>query len=420
MKIKFVHMTTSAFAIIAALSVIGCGKGDSGEHVDHASETEKAVAAPVVSDDSPVATSAYQVDVSSFANDALVKPVSVVDCTLSTGEAARCAQITVKYKPDGLQIGPFCPETVDLAGGIWNWDGKDAGLYRIDGKFLRMLKDQGYAFFGADGKVQISGDIAVKPAFKNTCMSMQPAPEVTATILLPMTPKMANTDTQLGTVAKVGIALDGVPIFADAPSVLETGHMPALDLCGGHIDPGGWYHWHATATDINALYARHNVDASCALQQSASAQFAYAYDGYPMYGTADSDGKEPTNLDQCNGHTGVTSRAPAGEYHYHATSHFPNLPTCLKGVQANNNFSTTASTGIGSANGGGGPGGPRGTNGGPRPNFAEAAAKLGVSESALQKAMQDAGGRNANLSQVAKALNVSEAALQAALPKPER
>jgi hypothetical protein len=160
------------------------------------------------------------------------------------------------------------------------------------------------------------------------------------------------------------------------------------------------------------------VAAKCALQQSSSAQFAYAFDGYAMYGTAEPDGTVPTDLDTCNGHVGSTARNAEGEYHYHATSDFPNLPKCLKGVQARNNFSTTASSGIGSANGGGGaPGADNGLGGlGGRPNFADAAKKLGVTEQALEQAMQDAGGPQADLAEVAKTLNVSEEALKAALP----
>jgi YHYH protein len=332
-------------------------------------------------------------------------------------------------QPDNLQIGPFCPTTVNDTGGIWNWDGKEAGLYRVDGAFLKMLNGLGYKFYDADGKVYISTSTATKPKFDNTCMSMKADAAVEMAILLPMTPKMADKPTDLGTVAKVGLALDGVPIFADAPSVLKTGHMPALDTCGGHIDPGGWYHWHATSTDINGVYDQKKVAAKCALQQEPSAQFAYAFDGYAMYGTVDMDNKVPTDLDACNGHSGPTARNKKGEYHYHATGDFPNLPKCLKGVQAKNNFSTTASTGLGSAKGGGGPGpggqvGGPGADGGPgggpggKPNFADAAKKLGVTEQALEQAMQDAGGPQADLAQVAKTLNVSEAALKEALPPP--
>ncbi|UWR31758.1 hypothetical protein K3758_16740 (plasmid) [Sulfitobacter sp. W002] len=50
----------------------------------------------------------------------------------------------------------------------------------------------------------------------------------------------------------------------------------------------------------------------------------------------------------------------AAEYHYHAGSTFPNLPACLAGVVAQDNFATNAANGIGSANAGGGPGGPGG------------------------------------------------------------
>jgi YHYH protein len=397
-------MVYSTFAIVSAFTLAGCSD-------------------PTKTDASSTPINGGSIDLASFATDALMKPAEIVDCTLTTGEAAKCAKVTVKYKPDGLELGPTCPQTVEVVGGIWNWDGRDAGLYRIDGTFLKMLKDQGYEFYGSDGKVHISTDLSMKPAFTNACLSVTADPAVIVTILLPMAPKMATTDTQLGTVAKIGLALDGVPIFADAPSVLQTGHMPALDTCGGHIDPGGWFHWHATVTDINGIYASKKVDATCSVTQSASAQFAYAFDGYPMYGTTDSDGIVPSDLDECNGHTGATSRSTTGEYHYHATSNFPNLPACLKGVQANENFSTTAKSGLGSANGGGGPGGgaPAGKadGGSGGPDFSQAAGTLGITEQALKNAMEATGGPNANLVDVAKTLNVDEAALAAALPKPK-
>jgi hypothetical protein len=67
----------------------------------------------------------------------------------------------------------------------------------------------------------------------------------------------------------------------------------------------------------------------------------------------------------CHGHIGPTKTNLKGEYHYHATGKFPNLPVCLKGVQAKNNFSTTAKMGIGSPRGGGGPGGSGGDTGSP-------------------------------------------------------
>jgi hypothetical protein len=57
-----------------------------------------------------------------------------------------------------------------------------------------------------------------------------------------------------------------------------------------------------------------------------------------------------------------------------------------------------------------------GPGSGGKPNFADAAKKLGVTEKALEQAMQDAGGPQADLAKVAKTLSVSEEALKTALP----
>jgi hypothetical protein len=285
-----------------------------------------------------------EVNGSLFGKDSLVREPSVVDCTLATGAAVKCTQLVVKYKPNNLEIGPFCPATLDDAGGIWSWDGEKPGLYRLNRAFFEMLNGMGYKFYDDDGKVHISDPGAGRPSYDNACLRAADAPDVQMTILIPNSPVKAETPTDLGTIAHVGVALDGVPIFADAPSVLKTGHLPALDTCGGHIDPGGWYHWHATATDINTVYKSKTVDATCGLTQSSGAQFAYAFDGYAMFGTTEADGTVPADLDACRGHTHA-----GGEYHYHSTADFPNLPKCLVGVQAEGNFKTTAKTGIGAA-----------------------------------------------------------------------
>ena len=368
-----------------------------------------------------------EVNAGLFSEDALVRPPEVVDCTLDNGAPARCVRLVVTHLPAHLTIGPFCPSTTNDAGGIWNWDGPRAGLYRVNGDFLRMLQGLGYAFYGPDGRVHVADPGQGPPDTVNACLEAALDKTVTMTILLPRTPVLAQRATRLGVVNKVGLALDGVPIFSDAPSVLQTGHMPALDTCGGHVDPGGWYHWHTTSTDIASVYVREHVNADCALRQAPDALFGYAFDGVAIYGSADQDRTVPTTLDACNGHVAPTRDDPSGSYHYHAALSFPNLPGCLSGVQARDNFITTAKTGIGSRQGGGRPGGspPPGRGQGPGagpgrlpPGFAEAARILGVSEQALVTAVQDHGGRHLDVAAAARALGVSEAALRAALPPP--
>lgn len=130
-----------------------------------------------------------------------------------------------------------------------------------------------------------------RPAVDHACINVTTDEGMKITMLLPVEPVMADTPTELGVVGKVGVALDGVPIFSDAPSIQQTGHMPALDTCGGHVDPGGWYHWHATASDIDTVFETGHVDAHCALPQESSAQSGYAFDGFPMFGSAEADGE---------------------------------------------------------------------------------------------------------------------------------
>lgn len=325
-------------------------------------------------------------DISIFDPAALVQDPAVVDCTLTNGTETECAQIVVKYLPDTLQIGPFCPDNVfDDVGGIWEWDGDNPGTYRLNEAFFTMLTEQGFNFYDAGGNAYISDPAGGLIADVNNCLEASADDTVEMTAVIPLQPVMADSPTQLGTVAQVGLAIDGVPIFSDAPSVLDRGHLPALDTCGGHIDPGGWYHWHATSTDIESSFEHEGVDADCHLEQDPSALFAYAFDGHPIYGSSEPDGSIPADLDACGGHIGPTAEFPDDIYHYHASLEFPNLPTCLVGLSANNAFATTASGGIGAQGGGRGEEGQQGG----LPDFAAAAEILGISEDTLREALGD-------------------------------
>jgi hypothetical protein len=358
----------------------------------------------------------------------MVEDPEVVSCTLENGDRTTCAKLVVKYLPDNIKIGPFCPDTLSDEGGIWKWDGNEEGLYRVDEVFLRMLDAQGYSFYDDDGKVHITNNAITPPEYDHSCINVVADKEVTMTLLIPTEPVMADEVSNLGVVSKVGISVSGVPIFSDAPSVLQTGHMPVLDTCAGHVDPGGWYHYHGTASDIDTVYDHEHVTADCDLPQNASALFGYAFDGFGIYGSTDENGKTPTDLDACHGHVGYVPGKSKELYHYHASKDFPNLPECLVGVVAKNNFSTTAEAGVGAAQSdrnsppaGGPPGQSKGgQQQGTPPEFDQAAEKLGISTEALLNAMQDAGGPRADLAQVAKALGVTEAELKAALPEPPK
>lgn len=349
-----------------------------------------------------------------FSDTAFIQTPEVVNCTLENGVETQCHQITVGYLPEGQEIGPFCPATLDDKGGLWDWTGENAGVYRIDKAFFLMLDELGYRFFDDDGNVYSVDNADSPPEVDHACINVAADESVKVIMLLPTTPVMADEPSTLGTVAKVGVALDGIPIFADAPSIQERGHLPALDVCGGHIDPGGWYHWHATSTDIKTALDAGNVDADCSVTQDKGAMFGYAFDGFAMFGSSDADGTIPTDLDQCSGHVGIVEHEDEAVYHYHSTEAFPNLPKCLVGVSANNNFVTTASNGIGAERGA------NGRPGGMPPGFEEAAVTLGVSSEKLMEAISEAGGRDLDFVAASAALGVTEEQLRAALPQPPK
>jgi len=58
------------------------------------------------------------------------------------------------------------------------------------------------------------------------------------------------------------------------PQAAGTDILPALTPAGGHVDPGGWFNWHATATDIDPVFCPDVVDAVRKCAQESDAQDA--------------------------------------------------------------------------------------------------------------------------------------------------
>ena len=67
------------------------------------------------------------IEASHISADALIGTPKTVACELENGASADCLQVVVKYLPDLLEIGPFCPATLNDEGGIWNWTGDNCG-----------------------------------------------------------------------------------------------------------------------------------------------------------------------------------------------------------------------------------------------------------------------------------------------------
>lgn len=298
--------------------------------------------------------------------------VSTVDCTLDNGAQSTCHQLVFKVNQisDGSaqqaliddELGPFCPTNYTSSdGGLGIYDGTtNPGFQNLNkGLWDSMLAD-GYQIIDTNNLVctqdpgsntTLQGDATCA----SYCLNAGADDNLIVTYLIPVTPQDLSSPDDIGTIESVGVSLDGVPITGDPPSVVSgppgmsspppgmaaRAAIPALDRCGGHHDPAGYYHWHFIPESIDAVHAEFgtNDQASCEAVAQASARLSgYARDGYPIYAYQDMVNgalSTPDDLDACNGHVGVTAEFPNGVYHYHASVDAPNLPPCIKGAAAN-------------------------------------------------------------------------------------
>ncbi len=276
---------------------------------------------------------------------------SKVDCTLDNGDKTTCHQLVFKANP--VETGPFCPKTVNDIGGLGIYDGKTNPGFQVMKKALwDAMEADGYDVVDDSGNVRIQdpGDMSQKPeSGKGYCLEAAFDDGLEVTFWFPVTPVDLATPNQIETVELIGASLDGVPINGDPPSVVSGmgpgGAIPALDPCGGHADPAGYYHWHFVAESMNSVLDAYKItDVSCTkIAQAPSALVGFAKDGYPIYGALDADGNLPTGLDACNGKVGPTKEYPGGIYHYYAAKELaPNVPGCLKGASVSKAFSVSS------------------------------------------------------------------------------
>ena len=138
------------------------------------------------------------------------------------------------------------------------------------------------------------------------------------------------------------------------------------DLNHAHVQPNGQYHYHgipegfveklnrgmemtliAWAADGFPIYARYgHKDAMDANSEIVQIESSYQLKSSPdanrpdtsvyAMGTFTQDYEyiagSGSDLDECNGRTGVTPEFPNGIYHYYATDGFPFLQRCVKGA----------------------------------------------------------------------------------------
>lgn len=127
----------------------------------------------------------------------------------------------------------------------------------------------------------------------------------TISMTVPFAPTVAGSATATPDGA-IGVALNGVAIFDNtaAPGDDIYTEEATFDICDGHPERTGKYHYHSEPTSIS------NTD---------DAFVGVLRDGFPVYGRNDkATGAVATGLDAQGGKTGITVDSPTtGVYHYH-------------------------------------------------------------------------------------------------------
>ena len=296
-----------------------------------------------------------------------------VSCTLDNGSTTTCYQLTfaantVGDTEDTGTIGPYCPPDIYTAraeAGVGIYDGSTNPGFQSLVDAAESMDADGYDIVDESGNIRFS-DLSQgsEEAGFSYCLSANFDSTLELTYLIPVTPEFRSEASDVGTVGSMGVGINGIPIKGNPPSVTTvesgvggtgSGNIPALDLCGGHPDPTGYYHWHFVPQSINTVFesdgynytAQYGMTCANSMIDSddPSAFAGLAKDGFPIYAAYDSvDGvdTEPNNVatvDECNGHTHATTDFPDGVYHYHALeSGTPNIPPCLMGSFVERDF----------------------------------------------------------------------------------
>lgn len=270
----------------------------------------------------PTATAVEGLDFANFLAESIVGDVEEVECTLTNGAITTCYQFTTTGDPIDHEVGPFCPETIfdgEEAGGKWLENGT---LVDITGEYITTLpevyNDPLWALYDdVSGEVfRVTGENCVAAAqpfppeeFRFSCIDCSIEDfggVVEQTYTIPVIPIPRETIEEIG-LDVPGVALNGVLLSFDAgiEDILATYNIAALDDCGGHVNNAESYHYHGAAG------CTHEIEQP----DEHAALIGYAMDGYGIYSMTDVDGTEPSDLDECRGHTDDDRG-----YHYHATS----------------------------------------------------------------------------------------------------
>lgn len=301
-------------------------------YVTNADDPDDAIAGDVV------------LNTSLFSEYSRVEEFELVDCTLSDGTVTKCYKVVYENVRETVDV--ICPENEGDVGGLGIYDGNtNPGLRVLNDELWADFAADGYDIINDDGTINIqipaggpgSGFIEPGSGINGSCLDALLDESYQMTYYIPAYPVKLDTRTGYDPMGYWGVSLDGFPFGPIPPGAASPmgAALPGLDACGGHPQPDGPFHYHLIPQVMDDLLSKNGItEVACTyIDQSSNTILGYARDGFPIYGYEDSDGTVPSDLDDCNGHTGATADFPDGAYHYHITNtDIPNILPCTYGA----------------------------------------------------------------------------------------
>jgi len=183
----------------------------------------------------------------------------------------------------------------------------------------RLVRGNGLPVDTPTGTFPIARD---DPAFVLDRNPNRIAPQ-NVVLTLPRDPELADAPACVP-MGMIGIALNGVAIY----NALDDAGLDAVahevqDLCSGHPQMRGEYHYHGPSPCLPDETARATL-------------IGYGIDGFGIFSTYDLDGREITNadLDACHGRVGPIEwdGLRVEMYHYVLTREYPYTVGCFRGT----------------------------------------------------------------------------------------
>ena len=247
----------------------------------------------------------------------------------------------------------------------------------------------------------------VVPNANSAYVMKDPTKAQTYSFDIPSSPEYSSEVTK-APLGSIGVMISGAILFnpyeGDGTTVAMSSNFTVtnsdgitasfIDKCAGHPTPNsGAYHYHGQPECVTA-----KVDKA----EGPSHIIGIALDGYLIYGANDINVKvvPSSALDECNGINSPTPEFPNGVYHYvlPGTTDATSSIRCFRGKVDSTQIQ------------------PMPPMGGPQPDLAGAAQKLGITQAQLEAAL----GRKMppDFLAAAKTLGITEAELKAALGAP--